>query len=102
MLPTLRAAKQERQSNAYSSSDGAEDFSFIKIKFRDCISFRWGSKGKPILETAPHHTLTFTLTKVVLLGIKTLANLTVDYMEMQSKVNIDLRLKFYFDSQEIK
>jgi hypothetical protein len=43
---------RERQSNAYSSSDGAEDFSFIKIKFRDCISLGGAQRKTNIRNSA--------------------------------------------------
>jgi metal-dependent amidase/aminoacylase/carboxypeptidase family protein len=35
---------------------GAEDFSFYQEKFQGSILFFRGAKGKPISETAPHHT----------------------------------------------
>jgi hypothetical protein len=37
---------------------GAEDFSFYQEKFQG-YTFRRRSKGKPISETAPHHTQIF-------------------------------------------
>jgi hypothetical protein len=47
----------------------------------------WCPKGKPISETAPHHTPWFYIDESgFLLGMKVLSNLTIDYMEMQSKV----------------
>jgi metal-dependent amidase/aminoacylase/carboxypeptidase family protein len=35
---------------------GAEDFSFYQEKFRAILFFGGAPKGKPISETAPHHT----------------------------------------------
>jgi metal-dependent amidase/aminoacylase/carboxypeptidase family protein len=63
MLPTLRAVAGKDKVVLDPAVMGAEDFSFIKIKFW-FISLGGAPKGKPISETAPHHTPDFTLTKV--------------------------------------
>jgi metal-dependent amidase/aminoacylase/carboxypeptidase family protein len=64
---------------------GAEDFSFYQEKIQGYTFFLGGPKGKPISETAPHHTPDFILMKVVLFWNENHVKPTVDYMEMQSK-----------------
>jgi metal-dependent amidase/aminoacylase/carboxypeptidase family protein len=59
---------------------GAEDFSFYQEKFRAILFLGGAPKGKPISETAPHHTPDFYIDESgFVLGMKTMSNLTVDY-----------------------
>lgn len=87
MLPTLKAVAGKDKVLLTPAVMGAEDFSFYQDKIPGLYFFLGGApKGKAISETAPHHTPDFYIDESgFVLGIKTLANLTVDYMEMQNK-----------------
>ena len=87
MLPTLQAVAGKNKVLLTPAVMGAEDFSFYQDKIPGLYFFIGGApKGKAITETAPHHTPDFYIDESgFLLGVKTMANLTVDYMEMQSK-----------------
>tara|TARA_R110002126_G_scaffold5310_8_gene28164 strand:- start:1970 stop:3277 length:1308 start_codon:yes stop_codon:yes gene_type:complete len=87
MLPTLQAVAGKNKVLLTPAVMGAEDFSFYQDKIPGLYFFIGGApKGKAIAETAPHHTPDFYIDESgFLLGVKTMANLTVDYMEMQSK-----------------
>ncbi|MDG2433688.1 amidohydrolase [Flavobacterium sp.] len=87
MLPTLRAVAGKDKVLFTPAVMGAEDFSFYQDKIPGLYFFIGGApKGKPISETAPHHTPDFYIDESgFVLGVKTMANLAVDYMEMQSK-----------------
>jgi amidohydrolase len=86
MLPTLQAVAGKNKVLLTPAVMGAEDFSFYQDKIPGLYFFIGGApKGKAITETAPHHTPDFYIDESgFLLGVKTMANLTVDYMEMQS------------------
>jgi amidohydrolase len=87
MLPTLEASAGKDNVSITPATTGAEDFSFYQEKIPGMYFFLGGApKGKPISETAPHHTPDFYIDESgFVLGMKTMSNLTVDYMEMQSK-----------------
>ena len=87
MLPTLKAVAGKDKVLLTPAVMGAEDFSFYQDKIPGLYFFLGGApKGKPISETAPHHTPDFYIDESgFVLGVKTMANLTVDYMEMQTK-----------------
>jgi metal-dependent amidase/aminoacylase/carboxypeptidase family protein len=59
MIPTLEAGKE---NVSITPVTGAEDFSYYQ---KNCTFFWWCPKGKPISETAPHHTPDFTSMKAV-------------------------------------
>ena len=66
---------------------GAEDFSFFEEKVPG-LFFNLGGmkKGGDPKTTASHHTPDFYIDESGLkLGVKTMCNLTIDYMEMQGK-----------------
>jgi metal-dependent amidase/aminoacylase/carboxypeptidase family protein len=66
MLPLEESAGKDNVSITPAVM-GAEDFSFYQEKIQGyTFFFRERPKGKPISETAPHHTPDFILMKVVL------------------------------------
>jgi amidohydrolase len=87
MLPTLEAAAGKDNVILTPAVTGAEDFSFYQEKIPGLYFFLGGApKGKPIAETAPHHTPDFYIDESsFVLGMKVMSNLTLDYMEMQAK-----------------
>ncbi|MBG6109766.1 amidohydrolase [Flavobacterium sp. CG_9.10] len=87
MVPTLEATAAKDNVYITPAVTGAEDFSYYQEKIPGLYFFLGGApKGKPISETAPHHTPDFYIDESgFVLGMKVLSNLTVDYMEMQSK-----------------
>jgi metal-dependent amidase/aminoacylase/carboxypeptidase family protein len=87
MVPTLEATAGKDNVSITPAVMGAEDFSFYQEKIPGLYFFLGGApKGKPLAETAPHHTPDFYIDESgFLLGMKVLSNLTVDYMEMDSK-----------------
>ena len=87
MIPTLEASAGKENVSITPAVTGAEDFSYYQEKIPGLYFFIGGApKGKPISETAPHHTPDFYIDESgFLLGMNVLSNLTVDYMEMQSK-----------------
>lgn len=87
MIPTLEATAGKENVSITPAVTGAEDFSYYQEKIPGLYFFLGGApKGKPISETAPHHTPDFYIDESgFLLGMKVLSKLTIDYMEMQSK-----------------
>ena len=87
MIPTLEATAGKENVSITPAVTGAEDFSYYQEKIPGLYFFLGGApKGKPISETAPHHTPDFYIDESgFLLGMKVLSNLTIDYMEIQSK-----------------
>ena len=87
MVPTLEATAGKDNVYITPAVTGAEDFSYYQEKIPGLYFFLGGApRGKPISETAPHHTPDFYIDESgFVLGMKVLSNLTVDYMEMQSK-----------------
>jgi amidohydrolase len=87
MLPTLEATAGKNNVLLTPAMTGAEDFSYYQAKVPGLFIFLGGmQKGKNALDTGAHHTPDFYIDESgFLLGIKTMTNLTLDYMEMQSK-----------------
>ncbi len=87
MIPTLEATAGKNKVSITPAVTGAEDFSYFQEKVPGLYFFLGGApKGKPIAETAPHHTPDFYIDESgFVLGMKALSNLTIDYMEMNSK-----------------
>ena len=87
MVPTLEAVAGKDNVSITPAVTGAEDFSYYQEKIPGLYFFLGGApKGKPIAETAPHHTPDFYIDESgFLLGMKVMSNLAIDYMEMQSK-----------------
>jgi amidohydrolase len=89
MVPTLEATAGKENVSITPAVTGAEDFSYFQEKIPGLYFFLGGApKGKAISETAPHHTPDFYIDESgFVLGMKALSDLTVDYMEMNSKIN---------------
>lgn len=86
MIPTLEALAGKDKVLIQPVQTGAEDFSFFQQKVPGFFYFLGGMpKGKKIDEVAPHHTPDFYLDEgSLLLGVKSLCHLTVDYMEQKA------------------
>ncbi|MFV8393832.1 amidohydrolase [Flavobacterium sp. LB2P6] len=84
MIPTLEALAGKENVLLTPAVTGAEDFSFYQEKIPGLYFFLGGApKGKPISETAPHHTPDFYIDESsFVLGMKAMSDLTVDYMEI--------------------
>lgn len=84
MLPTLQKTAGMANIILAPAQTGAEDFSFYQEKVPGLFIFLGGMpKGKDPLTAASHHTPDFFIDESGFkLGVKALANLTVDYMEM--------------------
>jgi amidohydrolase len=89
MLPTLQDVAGKENVLLTPAVTGAEDFSFYQEKIPGLYFFLGGApKGKPIAETAPHHTPDFYIDESsFVLGMKVMSDLTIDYMEMNAKKN---------------
>ncbi len=87
MLPSLKATAGEGNLLLVSAKTGAEDFSFFQQKAPGLFIFLGGlPKGKDVKTSASHHTPDFFIDESgFTLGVKALANLTIDYMELASK-----------------
>ncbi len=87
MVPTLEITAGKENVSITPAVTGAEDFSYFQEKIPGLYFFLGGApKGKPIEETAPHHTPDFYIDESsFVLGMKALSNLTIDYMEMNAK-----------------
>lgn len=87
MLPSLRKTAGEANVYLENAVTGAEDFSFYQEKVPGLFIFLGGMpKGKDPKQTAAHHTPDFFLDESGFkLGVKAMANLTLDYMEMGKK-----------------
>lgn len=83
MLPTLEATAGKENVILAKATTGAEDFSAYQQKIPGLFIFVGGMpKGKKPDEVAPHHTPDFFIDDSgIKLGVKTLTNLTLDYME---------------------
>ena len=87
MVPTLEITAGKDNVSITPAVTGAEDFSYFQEKIPGLYIFLGSApKGKPIDETAPHHTPDFYIDESsFVLGMKALSNLTIDYMEMNAK-----------------
>jgi amidohydrolase len=87
MLPTLEEAAGKENVTLTPAITGAEDFSYFQAKVPGLYFFLGGMpKGKIESETASHHTPDFYIDEgSFVLGMKVMANLTLDYMEMHPK-----------------
>ena len=87
MVPTFEITAGKDNVSITPAVTGAEDFSYFQEKIPGLYFFLGGApKGKPIEETAPHHTPDFYIDESsFVLGMKALSNLTIDYMEMNAK-----------------
>ncbi len=87
MLPTLRAAAGAENIQLKPAVTGAEDFSFFQEKVPGLFIFLGGMpKGKDPKTAPSHHTPDFYIDESGFkIGVKALADLTLDYMEMGKK-----------------
>ena len=87
MLPSLKNTAGQENVLLTEAVTGAEDFSFYQAKIPGLFVFLGGMpKGKKPEEMPSHHTPDFYIDESgFVLGMKTMANLTLDYMEMHSK-----------------
>jgi len=82
MITSLYAAAGEDNVRVSPASTGAEDFSFFAEKIPSMYYFVGGKpKDVSVLDAAPHHTPDFFIDESgLILGIKGLSLLTLDYM----------------------
>ncbi len=83
MLPTLFRSAGEDHVIVNRAITGAEDFSFYAMEVPGLFFFLGGMpKGQSVADAAPHHTPDFYIDDSGLaLGVKTMCNLTIDYMK---------------------
>lgn len=83
MLPTMEEAAGKQNVLLMDATTGAEDFSFFQEKVPGLFVFLGGMpKGQDSNKVASHHTPDFYVDDSgMLLGVKTLCALTLDYME---------------------
>ncbi len=87
MLPTLFETAGEDNVLVSKPITGAEDFSFYAMEVPGLFFFLGGmKKGTNPLDAPPHHTPDFFIDESgLLLGVKSLTNLTLDYMKSNKK-----------------
>nr|WP_315144578.1 amidohydrolase [uncultured Flavobacterium sp.] len=87
MLPTLQATAGKENVHLTEAVTGAEDFSFYQAKIPGLFYFIGGMpKGKKASEMPSHHTPDFYIDEgSFVLGMTSMADLTLDYMEMNTK-----------------
>ncbi|OAQ38752.1 N-acyl-L-amino acid amidohydrolase [Pedobacter psychrophilus] len=87
MLPTLEAVAGKENVLLRPAVTGAEDFSFFQEKVPGLFIFLGGMpKGKDPLKAPSHHTPDFFIDESgFTLGVKALADLTIDYMNGGTK-----------------
>jgi len=86
MVPTLEEVAGKDNVYITQAVTGAEDFSYYQDKIPGLYFFLGGMpKGKNVDETAGHHTPDFYIDEGgFVLGMKVMANLALDYMEMNT------------------
>ncbi len=86
MLPTLKRTAGDENVLLRPAITGAEDFSFFQEKVPGLFIFLGGMpKGSDPKKVASHHTPDFFIDDSGLsLGVKTLSNLALDYMNMST------------------
>ncbi len=84
MLPTLYRTAGEANVLLSKATTGAEDFSIFANEVPGLFLFLGGMpKGQSVFDAAPHHTPDFYIDDSGLkLGVRTLCNLTLDYMNL--------------------
>ena len=87
MLPSLFATAGEDNVMVSKPITGAEDFSYYAMEVPGLFFFLGGMpKGMNPLDAPPHHTPDFAIDESgLLLGVKSLTNLALDYMENPQK-----------------
>lgn len=83
MLPILHATAGKEKVQLTKAITGAEDFSFFAKEVPGLFLFVGGMPlGQDPATAAPHHTPDFFIDEAgMLLGVKTLCNLTIDYQQ---------------------
>lgn len=83
MVPTLEAVAGKEQVIITKPITGAEDFAFYQEAIPGFFFFIGGlEEGKSPEEAAPHHTPDFVINESgMLLGVKALTQLAIDYMQ---------------------
>jgi amidohydrolase len=86
MIGTLESVAGKDNVKLTTAKTGAEDFSYFQQKVPGFFFFLGGMpKGKNPLEAAPHHTPDFYIDESgMVLGVRSLSRLAVDYMEQQA------------------
>jgi amidohydrolase len=87
MLPTIERTAGAEQIVLGKAITGAEDFSYYQKEIPGFF-FQLGGKplNVPVSEAAPHHTPDFYIDESgFTLGVKTMVNLTLDYMKKAKK-----------------
>nr|WP_309914678.1 MULTISPECIES: amidohydrolase [unclassified Arcicella] len=84
MIPTLDGVAGKENVSITAAVTGAEDFAFYQQKVPGFFFFLGGApKGKSPAQTPAHHTPDFYIDEGgFVLGMKSMASLVVDYMEM--------------------
>ncbi|MFN5641441.1 MAG: M20/M25/M40 family metallo-hydrolase, partial [Sphingobacteriales bacterium] len=87
MLPTLERTAGSSNVFLRPPQTGAEDFSFFQEKVPGLFIFLGGApKGSDVKNLPSHHTPDFFIDESGLtLGVKTLTNLTLDYMNNEKR-----------------
>jgi amidohydrolase len=88
MLPSLRSTAGDENVRLIDAVTGAEDFSFFSREVPGLFFFLGGRPNDVPLENAPsHHRPDFMIDESGMkLGVRTLINLTLDYMAMESRL----------------
>ena len=83
MLPTVQEVAGKENVKLVAALTGAEDFSFYAQKVPGLFLFLGGMpKGQDPVEAASHHTPDFYIDESsMVLGVRTLCNLTIDYVK---------------------
>lgn len=86
MVPTLEKVAGKDNVILTTAKTGAEDFSYYQQKVPGFFFFLGGMpKGKDPVTAAPHHTPDFYIDESgLILGVRSLSRLAVDYLEMAS------------------
>ncbi len=86
MLPTLEQVAGTENVGIIPLQTGAEDFSFYQKKIPGLFIFLGGMpKGQQEADAPPHHTPDFYIDESgFVLGVKALANLAVDYLQLKT------------------
>jgi amidohydrolase len=87
MLPTLQRVAGDDKVILFPKITGAEDFSFFAQKAPGLFVFLGGSPpGTDLRKVAYNHSPRFQIDESALkLGVRTMTQLTLDYMEMNAK-----------------
>ncbi|HEV7348739.1 amidohydrolase [Telluribacter sp.] len=90
MVPSLEALAGKTNVIVAPAQTGAEDFSFFQQKVPGFFFFLGGMPvGRKKHEAAPHHTPDFYIDESgMVLGVRSLSRLTVDYMEKHSSKKV--------------